>query len=281
MSDTESTHNSELAYGFDVRYPNDLWNWRLSFSEVQENFDPKLGFVRRDNIRRYSGNLSYEPRPDHPAIRQYEFSLETDLFTNTKNIVETWAIEAQPLGIEFESGDVFRLEVEHTHDVLFEDFEIRPNNTIPIGKYDFTNARIEAETSQRRDLSVGLTFGFGEFFNGTRERYSAFLAWRSDPLFTGEFEYSQNEIGLPTGDFQTQFATLRANFSFTPEIAWNNFAQWDNESDQFAMNSRLLWIPQPGREVFLVFNETLEKQGTGFSPLFQELSFKIGYTIRL
>lgn len=280
MSDTENISNSELAYGLRVAYPNDIWRWSVSFAEVQENFKPALGFVRRDDIRRYSADISYKPRPDTEAIRQYEFSLETDLFTTTGDVVETWQLEAQPLGIEFESGDEFRVEVEQTHDELFEPFEIRDNITIPVGDYDSTLTRFELESSNKRVLSVGLNFGLGGFFNGTRELYGTFLSWRPGSLFTGRIEYSQNDVDLSDGDFTTRLAILRANFSFTPQIAWNNFAQWDDESDEFGLHSRFYWIPRPGSEVFLVFNETLERQGSGFSPSFQELSFKIGYTLR-
>jgi len=281
MADSEGVDSSELAYGLSIAYPNDVFSWAANFAEIQENFDPALGFVRRKDIRRYSGQTSYQPRPKDSIVRQYEFSIDTDLFTTTDDVVETWELEVQPYGVEFQSGDGFRIEFQQTHDELSESFEIRDGIFIPPGDYDFTRGRLEVESSNARELSVGFNLGLGQFFDGTRERYSLFTAWRPGPLFTGEVEYSHNDIDLPGGAFTTQFGTMRANFSFTPEIAWNNFVQWDNESQEFGINSRLFWIPRPGREVFLVFNETLERETGSISPLFQELSFKIGYTVRL
>ena len=66
------------------------------------------------------------------------------------------------------------------------------------------------------------------------------------------------------------------DFSFTPELSWNNLVQWDTDSDTIGVNSRLRWIPVPEQEIFLVLNESLD----GTVPLFQELSFKITYVLR-
>ena len=49
------------------------------------------------------------------------------------------------------------------------------------------------------------------------------------PLFNGLLSYSFNDASLPNGDFETNLAMLRANFSFTAELSWNNFLQWDDE----------------------------------------------------
>jgi len=279
-SDVEDVSDAEMAYGLSVAYPNDIWSWSASFTEVQENFDPALGFVRRNDIRRYSGRVNYQPRPDDSIVRQYEFSIDTDLFTTTRDVVETWNLEVQPFGVELHTGDAFRIEFEHTHDELFEPFEIRDGIVIPVGGYDFTRGRIEVESSKVRDFSIGFNLGLGDYYDGVRQRYSVFTSWRPAPLFKGSVEYVHNDLDLEDGSFTTQFGTLRADFSFTPELAWNNFLQWDNESDTWGLNSRVFWLPRPGREIFLVFNETLEREDGSLSPLFQELSFKIGYTIR-
>ena len=279
-ADTEGVHDGELAYGAAVSYPNDRLSWFASFAEVQDNFDPALGFVQRRDIRRYSAGTTFQPRPEDSAVRRYEFSIDTDLFTTTNDVVETWEMEIQPFGVEFESGDGFRIEIEQAHDELFESFEIRPGIVIPPGDYDFTRGRFELESSEKRDVSGGFNVALGEFFDGMRDRYSVFMTWRPSPLFIGQVEYSHNDVDLPAGEFTTQFGMLRANFSFTPEIAWNNFVQWDNESKELGLNSRLFWIPEPGREIYLVFNESLDRVNGSTSPLFQELSFKIGYTIR-
>ncbi len=69
----------QSAFGGWVAYPNDLWNARFDLGEVQENFDPTVGFVARSNYRRFNPSLGFAPRPDsHPYIRRFNFSTDVE-----------------------------------------------------------------------------------------------------------------------------------------------------------------------------------------------------------
>ena len=289
-SDSEDVAGEQSAFGLALRAPGDFLSWELGALEIQEHFDPALGFVPRSDIRRYEGAVELQPRPDVASVRQLEFGLGTQVFTDTDGELETWNTEFQPFGVFFESGDAFRFELEHTHDELAAPFLILDQDgdgivdpddvEIPAGEYDFSRARVELETAEKRALSTALVFEGGEFFDGRLDGYGLSLLWQPGPFFNGRCAYSRNDVSLPGGDFDTQIAELRANFSFTPELSWNNFLQWDTESDTFGVQSRLRWIPVPHQEVFLVFNETLESDSSSSAPLFGELSFKITYAIR-
>ena len=87
------------------------------------------------------------------------------------------------------------------------------------------------------------------------------------------------EEGLDTGDVSAQVARMRVNFNFTPDLSWNNFVQWDSESDEYGLHSRWRWIPTPGQEFFLVFNQT-EEDTTSLHPALQQVAFKASYTLR-
>jgi hypothetical protein len=274
------TPDSGEAFGVSLRAPNDVWNWRLGFLEVQEDFDPALGFVPRSDVRRYNGGLTWQPRPGGDLVRQYEFSIDTVAFTDTDGNLETWDTEVQPFGVFFESGDATRIEVTQTHEELLGDFEISDGVVIPAGEYDFSRVRLEAESARERDLSSFLTFSTGDFFDGDRDQWSTGLAWHPGPLFNGSLEYERNEVSLPGGDFTTQLARLRGEVSFSAELTWNSFVQWDTQSDTIGIQSRLRWIPEPHQEVFLVLNEELEADSSSSSPVFEDLSFKVAYAIR-
>ncbi len=286
-SDNEDVSGDDLAFGAALEYPNDLWSWNLAAKEIQANFDPRLGFVPRRDIRKYSGEIEYGPRIGG-TIRQLEFGVGTELISDTADELETARVELQPLGIEWESGDELRFTLEHDRDEVPADefpppspgFEISPGVFIPVGEYDFDRYRLEFESASKRPLSINVGVSAGEFFDGDRLETGLALAWRSGALFTTALEYEQNDVDLPGGEFTTQLARLRTQFSFTPELSWNTFVQWDNDSESIGIQSRLRWIPTPLQEIFLVFNETFDEDGSSVVPLFEELSFKISYTFR-
>ena len=69
---------------------------------------------------------------------------------------------------------------------------------------------------------------------------------------------------------------------FSSKLAWINLIQYDNVSETVGVNSRLHWIPQAGREAFLVLNHNLQDldRDDDFHSSFSELTLKYGYTFR-
>jgi hypothetical protein len=61
-----------------------------------------------------------------------------------------------------------------------------------------------------------------------------------------------------------------------------NLIQYDNISESIGVNSRLHWVPQAGREGFVVLNHNLEDldRDNEFHSSFSEATVKFGYTFR-
>lgn len=278
-SETGGLRGDDLAFGASLEAPNDLWRWRASAREVQENFNPALGFAPRTGVRNYQARLAYQPRPGN-AVRQYEFSAESELYTDLDNAVETARVELQPFGAEFESEDAVRIEFEGIRDVPDQDFEIGDGLIIEAGSYDYARARIEFSSSLRRPVSGEITLETGTFYDGTRDDIELELAWRPSRWFNTSARYETSHVSLDDGSLTTHLGTWRANVAFTPDIDWNNFVQFDNQSDSLGWNSRLRWILAPGRDLYIVWNQSVERSGGSIVPLYQEAAFKLGWTLR-
>ncbi|HUR29642.1 MAG TPA: DUF5916 domain-containing protein [Planctomycetota bacterium] len=277
-SDTEGAPGDDSAAGASLSYPNDLWKWRLGAKQIDENFQPALGFVPRRGVRIYDGQAYYSPRIGG-AVRQLSFGVADRLFTDLDDHVETHDVDALLFGVEFESGDELRFLLEETREVLEQPFDITPAVTVPIGTYDDSGLRVEVETGLQRPISLLGAVTVGEFLGGDSVRWSSALEVRPDPLVTSALEWEQSNIAFDAGDVEAQVARMRVNFNFTPDLSWNNFVQWDSQSDEFGLHSRWRWIPTPGQEFFLVFNQT-EEDTTSLHPAVQQVAFKASYTIR-
>lgn len=282
-SESEGLSNGQSAFGAAMAYPNDRWNWSWQAFEIQENFNPAMGFVPRTGIRRYDTEVGYYPRPGH-HIRQWQFEYSSSFVTDLEDELETGEVELQPFGLEWESGDEFHVRLSRTEERLGNPFEISDGITIPSGSYGYWDYRLEYLSAVKRELSVEARVTLGDFFDGDNLTYELDWLWQPGPELTASLRYEHNDISLPAGDLQVDVASLQLSQSFTPDLSWSNLLQWDSESRTFGLNSRLRWIPEPGQEIFVVFNESLDEPigspSGDLERVFEELAFKVVYTLR-
>jgi hypothetical protein len=268
------------AYHLGASYPQDEWELGTSATVIEDRFAPRLGFAPRTGIKKYVSQAFYTPRL-HSAVRKLGFGVTSTLITDTGNATESVEIDLEPLGVEFESGDELGLHFTHFREVLDADFDIRRDVTIPTGGYTFERASIRGATSDKRPFDVDGSVAFGEFYDGTREDLEFNVDWRPSRWGTFGLGYERNGISLPGGDFDVHVGRLRANWQFTPRIAWSNFVQFDDESDELGLNSRLWWILRPGSEFFFVVNQGWDAEPDWrFAPRTTQVAFKVGYTLR-
>ena len=108
------------------------------------------------------------------------------------------------------------------------------------------------------------------------------MTWIPTPHFRTFLSFSVNDIDLPEGDFSLRLARLGLDFVFSNKLSWVNIIQYDNDSEVLGINSRLHWIPQAGREAFIVLNHNLEDidSDDSFHSSLSDLSLKFSYTFR-
>jgi hypothetical protein len=105
--------------------------------------------------------------------------------------------------------------------------------------------------------------------------------------------YSRNDVGLPdrvlangtvltNQQFVVRIATIRAQYVFSSRLSWVNLVQYDNVSENLGFNSRLHWIPQAGREGFIVFNHGMKDsdRNDSFHSTNADVAIKFNYTFR-
>jgi hypothetical protein len=279
LPESEGPEGSASSFGASLSYPNDIWFWTIQAKEIQEDFHPALGFVPRTGIRKYSGEIGFEPVLNR-AVRRLEFGLEPTVVTDLDDDVESADATLQFLGIVWDSGDELRLQAIPTYERLDEPFDIEEDVTIPEGEYDWLRWRIEAESALKRPVSGAAAFELGEFYDGTRTDFEGQASWRPSRYFTGELGYEQSQVHLPDGSFVTHLGSIRLDAAFSPDLTWSNFLQFDNESDTLGWNSRLQWILRPGQELNLVWNETVERDEGSLEATSESAAVKLQYTLR-
>ncbi len=284
-SDNETIDGKDSAYGIAVSYPNDLVGVDVFAGEVQENFDPALGFVAHPDTRKYDVKAVFAPRPKNFLnIRQMRYQFNFTQYARLDNgETESRRFQFAPIYFTLNSGDGLELNYAPEFQRLFEDFEIAKGVVLPEGDYSFDRYRVEIKTANKRRWSSTLTWWFGTFYSGTADEVNASFSYKAAGHFQTSLGVNQTFARLEEGHFVARVYSLRGDYSFTPFLTLYNLVQFDNKSKNLGLQSRLHWIPKSGNDVFLVFNQGWiqdEEDPLRFHPTDRKLSFKVQYTFR-
>lgn len=284
QSDTEGIETDDAAYGFRIAAPNNEgWRSELSYQQIQENFNPALGFVNREDTEATQFRLSYTYRPDHPWIRSMESGMNLrDFEILSTGRTDTQFMFLQLFELETNAGDAYGLQATNERQVLIEDFEIVDGVVIPPGDYEFGTFGVEYSAAEQRAFAPSLEASVGDFFNGDITTIEAGFEWRPNNRLFFNLEYEYNDIELPVGSFVTRLIQLRANYAFNVRWSWVNLIQYDNESSEVGINSRLRWNPRAGQDFFLVINHGFDAQRAfrDLSSVESQISLKYTHTFR-
>jgi hypothetical protein len=278
-SGSDSATESEMAFGAAVVYPNEPLRVDLYTSQIDKDFNPALGFVKRRGIREYGGQVRYRWRPPG-LLRTVDMDVAPYVATNLANEVETELITGPRITFQNHRGDTLAVGFVSEREQFSDPFEIVPGVIIPPGDYRFNRVVANLASSSARPLSAFATLSFGEFYDGTREEYDAGIEWRVSPNLFLSLAWERNAIELPSDSFDVDVALARINIAFNAQLSWNTLIQYDNLSKTVGVNSRFRWIVNPGNEVFLVFNRGFDVEDGRFRTLGTEITSKLVWTFR-
>lgn len=290
QTNTDGVSGDDAAYGFGISSPNtNGWRGGYKYKRIENNFDPALGFVNQRGIEDHAVDFGYRyfmASGSYMRSIYGGFDSYRNIDTNTGNLIaETRNIR---INANNNVGDTVSASIIKTREVISRDFTIyrasngQGNVVIPPGDYSFTQGAARISFAGRRRISGNIRVNWGEYFGGNRFQRSVVINWQPGNKYNLQMSYSENEIHLPEGNFtvrQTSFDTL---INFTPTLSWSNRIQYDNVSEGVGINSRMRWIPQAGREAFLVLNWgllDLDKDNS-FVSINADLSLKFNTTFR-
>jgi hypothetical protein len=285
----EGVSGRDWSYGFAAHYPNDKFNAQVAYREIQENFDPALGFVQRGNVRLFRAAGSYNPRPrGFLNVQQMFHDVYYTRFTRLDNgEVESWDLYVTLLDWHLSSGDNLHgmFDFNPTYERLFEPFEISPGVVLLPGEYRFTRFRSNLlSTATKRRLSGSVNLTYGGYWSGKAEQLTTSVTYKVPPQFTVTLATNQTFARLPEGDFIARIFTSNVSYAATPRLSFSNLIQYDNRSRNLGWQSRMRWTLQPGSDLFLAFNQGWiqeeERDTRRFRTEDSRVSAKFQYSLR-
>jgi hypothetical protein len=284
----EGVSGQDWSYGFSAHYPNDRFNAQVAYREIQEHFNPALGFVQRDNVRLLRIAGSYNPRPkDFLNVQQMFHDVYYTRFTRLDNgEVESWDLYVTLLDWHLSSGDNLHgmFDFNPTYERLFEPFEISPGVHLLPGEYRFTRFRSNLlSTATKRRLSGSVNLMYGGYWSGKAEQVTTSLTYKVPPRFIVAVSTSQTFARLPEGHFIARIFTSSVNYAVSPRLSLSNLVQYDNRSRNLGWQSRIRWTLQPGNDLFFAFHQGwIQEDGDNLRFRTQDgkVSAKLQYSFR-
>jgi hypothetical protein len=256
------------SYRGQLDYSGDRYTVQLEHLKIGDDFNPEVGFLRRDDMVRDYARFRFSPRPrQRSAIRKYVYDGAIEYIENGAGRLESRERAAE-FALEFQNNDRFTLNYTNSFEYLPEPFPIGGGVILPVGSYDFDTFRVGYSLSQQRLLSANLSAEFGTFYNGHKATFSA--ARGRVPItnqLSVEPTYSINRVTLVEGDFTTHLAGSRVTYSMTPLMFVSALIQFNSGIGAVSTNARFRWEYQPGSELFVVYNEERNTMTRSFPSL--------------
>lgn len=260
-------------------YDTDRFGASYRYLDVGDGFRPGVGFVRRRDSRQSTGVFRWSPRPQSDLIRQYDLTTTIDYLTDRRNVLETRE-RTTALTTNFETGDALTVEYANGFEYLDRPFSLRSDVVVPVGTYRTNRAEVRLNTFRRRHATLNLTYGTGGFWTGDRDTLSIRTSYRVTTNLGLSLNWETNWIDLPQGRFTTNLVSSRIQVALRSDIALLSLLQYNQDTGQVSTNIRFNWIPRPGSDLFVVYNELDETRG-GFGAKSRSLVVKLNYLFAL
>ena len=234
--------DDDISYRGQLDYRGDRYGVRLEHLAVGTDFNPEVGFLRRQDFERSFGQFRFSPRIRSSAvIRKLSWDGELDYVTDRAGRLETRVAQGR-FGVEFENSDQVDVAYTRNYEFLKRPFQISPGVAIPVGGYSFDDVRASMILGSQHRLAGTLSVQHGGFFDGDRTSVD-FTRGRLEITRQLSIEpgVSFNWIDLPQGRFTTELVTARTTYTFTPQMFVSALLQYNSGNESLSTNVRMRW----------------------------------------
>ncbi|WP_448520205.1 DUF5916 domain-containing protein [Rhodoflexus sp.] len=257
--DTDSTGNGFAGFA-QFRYnSNNLVAW-LTQSVVTANFNPKTGFVSRNNVIATTPGFFFIVRK--PWIPKFIRGIEPGIFSEVYFNAQTRALQEarvsfNPLWIALQSGGFMGVFIDPTFQRLEDTFSPVSIDIHP-GDYRYLRGSIMAGSDRSKKISYFASTAFGGYYDGRLWTISGNVRLAPDPHFQMNFSYENNQfrgVGINQEDVNVHLWSIESRMAVNPRLQLIGFYQFNSSANRDIWNVRMSWEFRPLSFVYLVFNQ--------------------------
>ena len=252
----------------------------MGFIQQQNQYDAVADETIQIGYDHLYANLSYTLFPDNNKINTHSFNMfHIGDMERSQNKIFNYTVR---LEYEMALANTSSITVgfNPTYRRLLYPFKFT-DNPLPAKDYRWSELEVEYESDVRKILSYSIGGSIGGFYGGDRKSVTAEVNYRQQPWGNFGFTFEANELifGEEYGNSTLLLIGPRLELNFNRDLFWTTFFQYNTQSDNFNVNSRIQWRFQPLSDLFLVYTDNYAIEQWG--PKNRTLVLKINYWLNI
>ena len=250
--------DSGFTQGAHLEYTSRKWNWRLQQEWVSDDYSAEVGFVRRRGYRNLTGKVGHVFFPKAGPILSHGPELNGIYFFN-QHFKETDHTSYLAYRFDFRKRSSLMFFLSDDYVELLSPFDPSGLNisNLTTGTKHRWNAFGWDFLSKPQSL---FTYAFGGrlggyYADGNRTSITGEAGYRFQPYVSLKANFNYNHIELPTPWNINDFWLIgaEADITFTNKLFFANLLQYNEQRNNFNINSRFQWRYSPASDLFLVY----------------------------
>jgi hypothetical protein len=264
-----------------IEYKSQNWNYGLKEEYVADDYRAEVGFVPRNGYFKVNPFVGYLFYPEKGNTILSHGPKWTSIFYFDEDFKNTDYLNLLQYYFNFRNRSSFRLTFIDEYVELLEPFD--PTGTgkpeLPAGSKHHWNALRLNYNSKPQSMftySIGTRVG-GYYQDGNWSSINNELGYRFQPYVSLSSVISYNNIKMPAPWNTTDFWLIgaKADITFTNKLFFATLFQYNEQTNNFNLNSRFQWRYQPASDLFIVY--TYNDQLPPFTETTQSLTVKLVY----
>ena len=287
LAGTSSRGVSDEQFGGHVRAGWLSRSWRIysEYTDLEDNFNPEVGFVPRVGIRRSKFHFEGNPRPGKWGIRMMEPMWNVTVFQDQTGRLVSRQYHHM-VRTQFDSGAAINIMYNRRFERLDDPFQVTSDVVIDPGKYRFYDLRLSYNSDPSRVFTYSVNYGPQTFYDGNRTDMSLRAGVRVTNKLATSARFSRSDIDLPAGAFTADIGSFQVDYAFSPAVSLRTFTQYNSSADQWSTSARFRYIYRPGSDIYVVYDDVRRDTDLPVSPFLEEfrdrqLLIKVTYLLSM
>lgn len=276
---SNNTVSGFRAYSHAAFWQYNITKWTFTYNHeyVGKNFIADVGFVPRINIydaatkkvirnsywrlepvitRRFFPAGSMKKSINNFSVQLYS----SDYFNEEYKPTELY--QEIIFQTNFQNSALFEVDLDNTDLDLQYATSLNPKDTLYFlpGKYNYQSVALKFNSNLRKVFNYNLYGQYGSFYSGNKLTFNSSFTYRFQPYANVSLTLNYNKVDLPSPfqDFNLFLIGPKIELTFTHNLFFTTFLQYNTQIENFNVNCRFQWRFKPLSDFYLVYGDNYD-----------------------